>query len=392
MKESFKTLINNPLLAYFDSAASTQTHESVVKRIVQYYENERCNVHRGDFPQSIKVSDDCETARESVAKLINADPDQIIFTSGATHGLNMIAEWCKDVPVVIITEAEHSANILPWIAQGRTVENGRLVVLPLNDYGMIDVRDASKVFEQYPNAVLSMIVTSNVTGLTNNVNDLTRAAHEHGIRVCLDACQTLSTHYMDMKECTAEWLVASGHKMFGPTGIGFLYSRMSVDKLRPLTFGGGTVHGYNFSGRVDHYDGPMKHEPGTPNIAGILGLGVAAEWINYIGYDFIDNRIKEIENNLRNQGLFDITGIDLVYPESQGCRNVFSFRSKIHPADISAYLGTKDVAVRVGKLCAHPIVNKLGGSVLRVSTHIYNDEQDTKRLIEELCQTLQKLS
>ena len=135
VKEEFPTLKNNPELVYLDSAASTQTHQRVLDAMDDFYNYRRCNVNRGDFKISQEVSMQVEEARSSVAKLIKAKPEQIMFTAGATEGLNIIAEWYKDVPYVIITEAEHTANILPWIAQGRTVDNGRLVVLTVNDTG-----------------------------------------------------------------------------------------------------------------------------------------------------------------------------------------------------------------------------------------------------------------
>ncbi len=392
MKELFKTLGNNPDLAYFDSAASTQTYNGVVDRIVQYYENERCNIHRGDFPQSQKVSQDCEDARESVANLINAQPEQIIFTAGATDGLNMVAEWCKDVPVVIISEAEHTANILPWIAQGRTEGNGRLIVLPLSSKGVVDPDKAKEIFEKYPGSVLSLIGTSNVNGLTNDIKTIAYHAHDNNVRVCIDAAQMISSHKIDVEVIQPEWLVASGHKMFGPTGIGFLYSRMDVTRYRPLRWGGGTVHSYNFEGSVDFYDGPAKHEPGTPNIAGILGLGVAAEWINYIGYEQIQMHLATVQSWLTSHGLFNITGMYPIHPSDE-VTNVFSFTTDVHPSDISMLLGKDNIATRVGKVCAHPIVNKYGnGSILRISTHLYNNEQDCKTLVEKLCQAIQKLA
>ena len=391
-KELFNTLTNNPELAYFDSAASTQTVSMVTDRIMKYYDNERCNVHRGDFPQSIKVTEDCEHARESVAKLLNAKPSNIMFTSGATDGLNMVAKWYENVKVVIISEAEHSANILPWIAQGRTIDNGRLVVLPLSAKGVIDPEVANEEFKKHSDAVLSLISTSNVNGLTNDLKTIIGMAHDQGIPVCLDACQSLSSHKIDVEDLKPDWLVASGHKMFGPTGIGFLYSKIDYTELRPIKFGGGTVNSYNFHGSVEHYEGPIKHEPGTPNIAGILGLGVACEWINYIGYEEIQKQLLRVQTNLKDRGLFNISGMDLIHPSDE-LRNVFSFTTKVHAGDISAFLGNDNVAVRVGKVCAHPMVGKYGqGNILRVSTHLYNDDADCEKLVDKLCQTIQKLS
>jgi len=395
IKTEFPTLKNNPELAYFDSAASTQTHQSVLDRMNRYYEHERCNIHRGDFHISQKVTQDCETARQQVAELINASSEQIVFTSGATEGLNTVAHWHRHTPVVIISETEHTANILPWITQGRTVENNRLAVLPINDNGYIDFEQAKKLFEKNKYSLLSVVSTSNVTGVTQNITKLIGLAHEYGIRVCLDACQTLSSHSIDVKLCEADYLVASGHKMFGPTGIGFLYVKADVNKLEPLKHGGGTVSTYNFSGNVKFYDGPIYHEPGTPNIAGVLGLGVAAEWINFVGYDNIALRIRQVDEWLEDAGLFDIKHLQLSHAVQNDYQNVYSFIAKgFHPADISAFVGLEDVAVRVGKVCAHPIVNKISHNkgIFRVSTHVYNDKQDCEKLVEAIWKAIKKIS
>ena len=165
VKNQFPTLVNDPDLVYLDNAASTQTHQSVLDKMNEYYEKKRCNVNRGDFKISQEVSQEIQDARESVANLIKAKPEQIMFTAGATEGLNIIAEWYRDAPVVIITEAEHTANILPWIAQGRTIKNGKLQVLPVTDQGTINISEAVKVFEKFPYAVLSIHSHSNVTGI-----------------------------------------------------------------------------------------------------------------------------------------------------------------------------------------------------------------------------------
>jgi len=397
IKNEFPTLKNNPDLVYFDSAASTQTHQSVLDRMTEYYEQERCNVHRGDFHISKKVTDDCETARTQVAELLNAKTDKVMFTSGATEGLNMVAHWHKNAPVVIISEAEHTANILPWLAQGRTVENGRLIVLPVNEAGYINPDQAVEVFKKFPYAFCSFASTSNVLGVTNELKRILHSAHDNGIKVCLDACQTLSSHQIDASNLFPDYVVGGGHKMFGPTGIGFLYSRLGFDIHGPYRLGGGTVNTYNFSGNVEFYEGPLKHESGTPNIAGILGLGVAAEWINYVGYDAIGESLKDIEYWLSEAGLFDIPYLKLVNRRGvfSDCRNVFSFTTdKFHPSDISAFLGLDNVAVRVGKVCAHPIVNKVsdGKGIFRVSTHIYNTKEDCEKLVESIWKAIKKLS
>ena len=394
VKEEFPTLKNNPELVYLDSAASTQTHQRVLDAMDDFYNYRRCNVNRGDFKISQEVSQQVEEARSSVAKLINAKPEQIMFTAGATEGLNIIAEWYKDVPYVIITEAEHTANILPWIAQGRTIENGRLIVLPITNSGLVNHQEACKLFEKYPNGLLSINSHSNVTGIGTDYKTLTKAAHDNGIRVVIDGCQTLGTHEFD--PFTVDHAVFSGHKMYGPTGIGFMYSRLPMERYRAVRLGGGSVTHYDFEGNVEFYDGPTKHEVGTPNIAGILGLGVAAEWLRYIGYDKMKSHFTDLDLAMSDTDVFNIKGLNLIYPNyRQNGRYVYSFTcDSYHPSDVSALVGLDNVAIRVGKLCAHPIVNKVSGGkgVIRVSPGIYNTREDIEKLSDSLCKAIKKLT
>ena len=393
VKNEFPTLQNDTSLIYLDSAASTQTHQSVLKRMNKYYEEQRCNANRGDFPISQQISADIELAREQVAELINAKPEQIMFTAGATDGLNIIAEWYKDAPYVIITEAEHTANILPWIVQGRTIDNGRLIVLPITDRGTLDTNKACELLANYPNGVLSIHSHSNVTGIGTDYKKLTKAAHGQGIKVIIDGCQTIGTHEFD--PYTVDHAVFSGHKMYGPTGIGFMYSRLPYDRYRSVRLGGDSVVSYDLNGNIDFYDGPAKHEVGTPNIAGILGLGVAAEYIKYIGYDEMIKHFTEIDFAMSDTDIFNLKGLDLIYKDyRQNGRYVYTFNCNgFHPSDVSAFLGIQNIATRVGKMCAHPIVNKLSGGkgLLRVSPGIYNTKEDIEKLSEGLCKAIAKL-
>ena len=393
MKQDFPTLVNNPDLVYLDNAASTQTHQSVLDRMNRYYEEQRCNVNRGDFRISQEVSADIEVARESIAELIGTTPEHIMFTAGATESLNMIADWHKDAPVVIITEAEHTANILPWMAQGRTVENERLLVLPVTEKGTVNTAEACKIFEKYPYAVLSIHSHSNVTGIGTDYRKLCKAAHDQGIKVVIDGCQTIGSHEFD--PYTVDYAVFSGHKMYGPTGIGFMYSRLPFERFRNVRLGGGCVTHYDFSGNVEFYDGPAKHEVGTPNIAGILGLGVAAEYIKFVGYNEMFRHFNKLDFAMSDTDIFNIKGLKLIYPNyRQNGRYVYSFVCDgYHPSDVSALVGLDNIAIRVGKLCAHPIVNKVSGGkgVLRVSPGIYNTEEDIQKLSDSLCKAIKKL-
>ena len=198
IKHQFPTLHNNPELIYFDSAASTQTHSSVVDKMNHYYDFERCNIHRGDYEISRSVSDQVDVAREQVAELINAKPEQIIFTQGATEGMNMIAEWFKNVPTVFITELEHSANVMPWLAQGRNTVNGRLQVIPTHIDGDIDLSEFARTLENHPGSLVSIIATSNVSGSDTPWASIAKIAKNCGCSVVVDACQSVGSHKFDV--------------------------------------------------------------------------------------------------------------------------------------------------------------------------------------------------
>lgn len=390
-KEDFLTLKNNPDLVYLDNAATTQTHRWVVERMNKYYNHQRATTHRGSYPLCDRATEDYENARRQVAELILADPEQIMFTTGATQGLNFVAEWYKDVPVAIISAAEHTSNIIPWLASGRSVENGRLKVIPIKVYNDgsqgFDLEAARSILEKHPESILSITSNSNVTGFNSEWETLTNIARLHGTTVCLDATQTVAHRQIDTSnnyKNVPDWIVFSAHKMYGPTGVGALYHRNGFKYIRPLAFGGGQVDHIDFNNAL-FKTSSERMEPGTQNIAGVLGFGVAAEFIKYVTYE----EIKRIEIDLyqyfiNNKDIKSITELDALYPTKE-VTSIFSFRSKLSPYDIATILGSKNIAVRSGKLCAHPFSNLLSSNgILRISLAPYNTEQDIEILGSKL--------
>ena len=396
-REEFLTLKNNPNLVYLDNAATTQTHRWVVDRMNTYYNYERATTHRGSYPLCDRVTEDYENARKQVASLIGAEPSQLMFTSGATQGLNFVAEWCKDIPVAIISEAEHTSNILPWLTSGRSLENGRLKVIPVKVYSDgsqgFDLDVAKKLLFDHPQSVLSITATSNVTGFNSEWETLLDIARMTGTVVCLDATQTIAHKQINVsnKMTGPDWLVFSAHKMYGPTGVGALYSRYGFADIRPITFGGGQIDHIDFNNAIFKTN-MERMEPGTQNIAGVLGFGVAAEIINYATY----NEIRKIELNLcdcfiENETIRNITELDRLYTDKEPT-TIFSFRSKISPYDIATILGSKNIAVRSGKLCAHPFTNMLSNNgILRISIAPYNTEEEIELLGSKLKEAIQLL-
>lgn len=398
-KEDFLTLKNDPNLVYLDNAATTQTHRLVVKRMNEYYNYRRATTHRGSYPLSDRATSDYENARKQVAELISADPSEIMFTTGATQGLNFVAEWHKDIPVAIISEAEHTSNILPWMVAGRSIENGRLKVIPVKVYSdgsqRLDMDVARDILEKHPQAILSITTNSNVTGFNSEWETLVSIARLHGTIVCLDATQTIAHKKLDMslryRDQAPDWMVFSAHKMYGPTGVGALYHRHGFKNIRPLQFGGGQIDHLDFN-NVIFKNSIERVEPGTQNIAGVLGFGVAAELINYVTYD----EIRRIELDLyecfiSNKDINSLVELDRLF-STRDVTNIFSFRSKLSPYDIATILGSKNVAVRSGKLCAHPFSDLLSNNgILRVSIAPYNTEQDIELLGSKLKEAIHLL-
>jgi cysteine desulfurase / selenocysteine lyase len=389
----FPTLKNNPNLIYLDNAATTQTHRSVIERMNAYYNFSRATSHRGDYPLSHQVTDEYATARSQVASLINVDADKVMFTTGATQGLNFVAEWCKDVPVVILSGAEHSSNIIPWLAQGRSLENGRLKIIPITVYSDgsqgVDLEAARDILEKHPESVLSITTTSNATGFNTEWDVLLNMAHAVGTRVCLDITQSVAHKQIDLSKYSAEWAVFSAHKMYGPTGVGALYCRFGFEYMRPLQYGGGQIDYLDFNSAL-FKNSIERMEPGTQNIAGILGFGVAAEFINYVTYD----EIRLIELNLyecfiSNKDIKSLIELDRLF-SVRDVTNIFSFRSnKYSPYDMATILGSKGIAVRSGRVCAHPFVNDLSNNgILRISLAPYNTEEEIELLGSKLAESI----
>jgi len=401
-KKYFPTLKSNPELLYFDNASTTHTHRWVIDRMDKFYRKERCTVHRSDGAINDTVAQEIIAARSRVASLINADADQILFTSGTTQGLNWLAEWYKNIGTVIITEAEHNANVLPWLAQGRKPGDG-LEVLPLDyssgSYPVVDMNKAVDIFNKHQgNALLSVCSHSNLTGTAigyaHNQSTLLSEAKRHGIITCLDACQTVGHLPVDVKSLDVDWLVFSGHKMYGPMGIGAIYSKQDIDTLRPIMFGGGQVEHMTLNNIV-FAPGHYKHEVGTPNIPAILGFGIAAELINFVGYDEIIQREEAAAQALYLNGLFSLMQSNMecvAYNTIPTNQSIYSFVTESHPSDVSTILSQHNVSVRAGKMCAHLLSNHYSDKgLLRISIAPYTTPHECIQLISILNQTFNQL-
>ena len=380
-------------LVYLDTAASSQTVDSAIKAVSDYHYNYRANVHRGDFDTSSTASDIYEQTRKSIAELIEADEVEIAFTSGTTHGLNIIAEhFANDPRPVIITELEHHSNIMPWLKTGRKQKDGTLIVVPASDNGDVSIEDFTDIVKQNPNSIVSFLTQSNFTGMCLPWQQMVRIAKEHDCEVILDVCQTIGHKPVSVSQNNIDWLVFSSHKMYGSTGTGVLFHRGGFSSITTSYVGGGTLSFTDF----DHYELQpdfRRVEAGTPNVAGVHSIGAAAKWIQEIGYKDIQECEAEFFNMLFDKGLFDIKHMKVIGPVEP--RSVYSFiLPGINPSDIAGLLNFDKVCVRTGHLCATPAsrrYNQEGTGVLRVSSGPYNDEHDCVKLVEGLWTALEKM-
>ena len=391
-KAFFPLLDNDSEILYFDSAASTQTHSMVLESMDKYYRNYRANCNRGSHVLGDQTSEAVYNARQQVADFLSTQSENIIFTSGATESLNMVAKWNEHVDTVIITNVEHHANIIPWLEQNRTVSNGRLAILEVEEDGSIDLEKADKLFSQHPGCLLSMTSASNVLGNYLPWETLSHIAHSYGISVCVDFCQSAAHHRIDLDHNDIEWACFSGHKMYGPTGVGVLWTKFNPGELKSLKYGGGAVYSVTYD-KVVYADDYTKHEPGTPNIAGMIGFGTACELIAY-DRENIASKEHQLETHLLQQGIHNIPGLKFINVSRDNvlANPIFTFVPSIHSEDIAQHLTYTKMCIRTGNMCAHPIANKLSPrGLVRVSIAPYNTFEDCDALISQLTTLMNKL-
>lgn len=391
-KAFFPLLDNDSEILYFDSAASTQTHSMVLESMDKYYKTHRANCNRGSHVLGNQTNEAVFTARQQVADFINVSPEHILFTSGATESLNMVAKWNEHVDTVIITNVEHHANIIPWLEQNRTVSNGGLAILEVGLDGSVDLEKADKLLSRHEGCLLSITSASNVLGNCLPWETLAHMAHSYGISVSMDFCQSASHQPIDLVKHEIEWACFSGHKMYGPTGIGALYTKFSPGDLRSLKYGGGAVNQVTFE-NVVYTNDFSKHEPGTPNIAGMIGMGTACELISY-DRDKIHDAELDIESYLLKNGINTIPGLKMVsvLRDPFVSNTMFTFVPTPHCEDIASHLAYTKVCIRTGNMCAHPIATALShNGLVRVSAAPYNTEEDCDKLISQLNTIMQNV-
>jgi len=380
--------VNGKPLVYFDNAATTQRPAQVIEAIDSFYRETNSNVYRGVHELSERATEQFELAREKVAKFINAkSPNEIIFVRGTTEAINLVAySYGKKLVKgnrVLLSFMEHHSNVVPW--QFLHEKGVELDYVDITDDGRLKLEDYYRLMSDQTK-IVSMTHVSNVLGTVNPVSELAKIAHEKGSLILVDGAQSIPHLSIDVQEMDCDFFAFSGHKMFGPTGIGVLYAKESIlEQMDPFMGGGSIIKEV----QLDHStwnDLPYKFEAGTPNIAGAIGLGTAIDYLKAIGMENIRKVGKELIKYAL-EALPKVGGIELYGPDDPRDRvEVFSFNlPKIHAHDVASIANDFGVAIRSGHHCAQPLMRRLGvPATSRASLYAYNTREEIDVFVKSL--------
>jgi cysteine desulfurase/selenocysteine lyase len=382
-------------LVYLDNAATSQKPTAVIDRLDQFYRRENSNVHRGVHRLSQGATDAYESARESLARFVNADrTEEIIFTRGTTEGLNLVASTFGEMTVeagdeILLTEMEHHSNIVPWQMLAEEV-GAEIRVLPVTDRGELRMDELSD-FLTPDTALVAVTHVSNTLGTINPVEALIDAAHAQDVPVVVDGAQSAPHMPVDVQALDADFFVFSGHKVFGPTGIGILYGKHEhLTAMPPYQGGGDMIDQVSFDDTT-YDDPPHKFEAGTPNIADVVGLGTAVEYVMDLDWDAVQAHEDDVLAHATEQ-VEALEGVRIVgtAPEKT---SVLSFVfDDIHPYDAGTFLDRLGIAVRTGHHCTQPLLKRYGlPGTIRASFAAYNTREDADHLVDGLKKVRQML-
>jgi len=390
-----KEIFGNPLV-YLDNAATSQKPRQVIDALVDYYENFNANVHRGVHTLSMEATDKFEDSRRKVASFINSESsDSVIWTRNASESLNLVAySWgennINEGDEILLTPMEHHSNLVPWQELARR-KNAVIKFIPMLENGTLDMDRVDDLITE-KTALVSAVHMSNALGTINPARELGEKAHSLGAKILVDGAQSVPHMPTDVQALDCDFLVFSGHKMLGPTGIGVLYVKKEIlESMEPFLTGGEMVLEVSYQ-EASWADLPMKFEAGTPNIADSIGLGSAVDYLNVLGME----NVREHEKDLTAYALdrfkdADLEGLDLFGPDDPNIRGgVFSFNTPdVHPHDLGTFLDRMGIAVRTGHHCAMPLVRSLGvAATARASFYLYNTKKEVDILIDGVTEAL----
>lgn len=383
-------------LVYLDSGASAQKPNVVIDAIDDYYKRDHANVHRGVHTLSERATRLHEKARSSLVEFINADSDEeAIFVSGTTEGLNLVAQSYGRANLssgdeILVSEMEHHSNIVPW--QLIAEQTGAIVrMIPMDDDGVLDLDAYAALLKGRPK-IVAVTHVANALGTVNPIRELADSAHAAGAIIVVDGAQAVPHRSVDMKALDCDFYAFSGHKMYGPTGIGILYGKRELLEAMPPWKGGGDMIKTVSFEKTTYSDLPFKFEAGTPNIADAIGMGVAAEYMLSLDLEAADAHEKELLNYAESLAT-QVPGMQL-FGQAPDRTSIFSFTLEgIHPHDIGTVLDHQGIAVRTGHHCAQPVMQHFKvPATTRASLAIYNDSNDIDRLFEGIDEVIKMFS
>lgn len=372
---------------YLDNAATTLKPKCVIEACSYYYEYECANAHRGDYDLAYKVDLKVDEVRQKVANFINAKKEEIVFTSGASMSLNLIAhgygiKYLTKDDEILITEAEHASNVLPWYKVSE-VTGCKVNFIPLTEEGKLTPENLRKVISE-KTKIVSVAHVTNVLGFVIDIKEIAKVCHEYGAILVVDGAQSVPHMKTDVKDLDCDFLLFSAHKMCGPTGIGALYGKFKLlEKMDPLMSGGGNNAKFDMCGNVAYLEPPAKFETGTQNLSAIYGFGAAIDYLSSIGMD----EIYSHEKMLRKYCIDELKKLDNIIIYNEHAENgIITLNVKdVFSQDEATYLNSKGICVRSGQHCAKILINFLGTvGTVRVSFYFYNNKEDIDQLIDAL--------
>lgn len=386
---------NGHPLTYLDNASTSQKPQSVIDAVERYYREQNANVHRGVYGLSERGTEAFEAVRKQVQGFLNAQSyKEIIFTRGATEGVNLVAQsWGRSTlkagDQIIVSEMEHHSNLVPWQMLREQIGID-VVKWPINERGELSLDELAGLLNERTKLV-AVTQMSNALGTINPVAEVIKMAHQVGAKVLVDGAQSTSHMAVDVQALDVDFLVFSGHKLYAPTGIGCLYAKQELLEAMPPYMGGGDmIYKVSFE-QTEYNELPYKFEAGTPNIAGVIGLGAAIDFVQQLGFE----RIAQIEDDLLHyatERLSQVAGLRII-GTAQNKGAVVSFVIEgAHPHDLATLLDQDGVAVRASHHCAMPVMLKFDvPATVRASFGVYNNREDVDRLVASVNEALDML-
>ena len=381
-------MINGKPLIYLDNAATSQKPKNVIDAIETYYREYNSNIHRGVHTLSENATETYESSRLKIKNFINANSTkEIVFVRGATEAINLVAQSLgrdslNENDEIIITELEHHSNIVPWQLLSQQT-GAKLKFIPINNKGELIEEEYKKLLNK-KTRIVAVGHISNALGTINPIETIITMAHEYDAKVLIDGAQAAPHTLIDVKKLDCDFYVFSGHKLFGPTGVGVLYGKKDLLEKMPPYQGGGDMIKMVSMKETQYNDLPYKFEAGTPNIAGVIGLGAAIDYVNEIGLENISTYENKLLN-YANQQASEITGLKFIGTARQKA-SILSFTlDGIHPHDVGTILNSEGIAIRTGHHCAMPVMEYFKiPATSRASFTFYNTHEEIDALIKAI--------